>query len=216
MRRFVVSGCVGLLGLVLVSATPETKVNKGRSGALTAATVSNAPQVVGTIQYDTATSVGALAASGISVGNRFNSALGGPLLMTGNVSMVSIFPARIGGTMFYFTLFGPPNSMGTAANLGSFGVMGAMALAFNVVTLPGTGVAVGPDFLAGFYNQTTPNDGLALDSMATMGQGFHGFQINTNYPTDGTGFTPIASRNAIYRVTGNVLTPVELLDFEIQ
>lgn len=186
---------------------PKAKAVKGRVQAKRA---SDAPHVVGTVTYDTGTNnAGFSSGAGTNVGNHFNSALGGPLLMTGNVASLSIFPAGTGG---YVTVFGPPNTMGTAANLGSFQFLGAAPAAFNVVALPG--IPVGPDFLAGLW-QNGSQVAVGMDNMTANGQGFHAFNLNTNFPGAGTGFTPIPSRNALVRAIGNILVPVELMNFQI-
>jgi hypothetical protein len=187
---------------------PKAKAVKGRVKAVRA---KDAPHVVGTVTYDTGTNnAGFSSGSGTNVGNRFNSALGAPLLNTGNVSALSIFPA---GSAGYVTVFGPPNTMGTASNLGSFQFTGAAPAAFNVVGLPG--IAVGPDFLAGVW-QNGPSVAVGMDNLTVGGQGFHAFNLNTNFPGAGTGFAPIPTRNALVRATGNILVPVELMNFSVQ
>jgi hypothetical protein len=175
--------------------------------------VPSEPQVVGTITYDTGVNAGFPPDTGaIVVGNRFNSALGGPLLMTGMVTMAVIFPQNGGNNSF--TFFGPPNGAGSATQIGAIQVANMLAGVFNTVAV--TGITVGPDFLGAFYGQFGGTPGLVgLDSNQVNGQGFHAFQATTALPQI-TMFAPIANRNAMYRVVGDVLTPVELMNFKIE
>lgn len=173
-------------------------------------------QVVGTITYDTGVNAGFPPDTGaIIIGNRFNSALGGPLLMTGMVTMWEIFPQNSGAQSF--TFWGPPSTMNTAMLLTPYFMANLMANVFNQVTLPAPGVTTGPDFLVtffGFFSNTPP--GLCgLDSNPVNGQGFHALQGNYVAPNM-TMIAPIAGRNAMMRVTGDILTPVELMNFKIQ
>ena len=188
----------------------KAKTVKGRGKAVRAGT--RAPNVVGTVTYDGFSDVLViLGGSGINIGNRFNSNLGGPLLMTGQVSALTFYPAATSG---YLTLFGPPNTMGTASNKGSFQFTGGAPGTFITFNLPN--IAVGSDFLAGLWNGPAGFGGVQLVPETVGGQGFHAFRINTNSPGSGTGFAPIAGLNAIVRSTGNILVPVELMNFQVQ
>ena len=172
-----------------------------------------APQVVGTVVYDT----GAPNAGfhpGVpknNAGNRFNSDMGGPLLMTGQVTMAAIFPDRTGSG--FVTIFGPPNGAGSAVVLLSYAVSGMAQSAFNTATFPPVGV--GPDFLAGAWETSSLHQG--MDNMSVAPQGFHAFDLITHFATGvGTGFAAIPGQNALVRATGNILVPVELMNFQIQ
>ena len=46
--------------------------------------------------------------------------------------------------------------------------------------------------------------------------GFHAFQLVTHYPGAGTGFAPVANRNTLIRAHGNIVVPVELMNFSIK
>ena len=204
---------VGSDSAVSAGTAERAKAKRTLSQARTVAGT-RSPDVVGTVTYDTGLNAGFPPDTGaIVVGNRFNSALGGPLLMTGAVTMATIFPQNSGNNSF--TFFGPPNSAGVATQIGAIQVANLMAGVFSAVTLP-TPIPVGPDFLGAFYGIFGGTPGLVgLDSNSTLGQGFHAFQATTMLPQI-TMFAPIAARNAMYRVTGDLLTPVELMNFELQ
>ena len=177
----------------------------------------DAPEVVGTVQYDTGVNVGFHPDVGqLVVGNRFNSNLGGPLLMTGMVSMATFFPQNGGGPQS-LSFFGPPNGT-TAMIIMFFAVSGLVAGQFNAITLAAQ-VPVGPDFLGtfiGFYGGT-PAGLLGMDDMTNPGQvGFHA--ISGIYTVGGTltNVTMVPNRNAMFRSRGDILVPVELMDFKLQ
>ncbi|MEM8962310.1 MAG: hypothetical protein AAGD38_12575, partial [Acidobacteriota bacterium] len=84
----------------------------------------------------------------------------------------------------------------------------------NVSTGMGTdNVYMNGTFLAGIW-QFNSNTALAADSGTTGSQGFHGISLNDG--AMGSMLTTIMSRNMIFRVSGNVSTPVELMDFTIE
>jgi hypothetical protein len=171
-----------------------------------------APRLIGTVIYDTGMpGAGFHQGPKNNAGNRFNSDMGAALLMTGQVTMAAIFP-NVSGTGFV-TIFGPPDGAGNAAVLVSSLVTGMVGNAFNTVTLAPVGV--GPDFLAGAWETTVLHQG--MDNMSVAPQGFHAFDLNTNFSIGlGTGFAPIAGQNALVRAGGNILVPVELMNFQIQ
>ena len=122
---------------------------------------------------------------------------------------------------FYIEFYGPVS--GSSA-------LFITSLAFNGVggSLPvivpwalGTPVNyTGSSFLVAFYNgnsaTTLPLNGPAplFDAITTGGQGYHGMGIN--WGPVGTGFVPMTTLNAIMRPGGNVLTPVELMNFTVE
>jgi hypothetical protein len=177
------------------------------------------PEIVGTITYDTGVNVGfhpdsPMAAQNRVVGNRFDSHLGEPLLMTGMVSFITVFPANNGPQSVSIAL--PPNTMNTAMVL-DFVNAPMMAGAFNQVPFVPP-ITVGPDFLATFLGTfgTFHAAGLlGMSDMATMGQGYHAVQA-FYFAGMATMIEVVPSRNAMLRVTGNLLFPVELLDFRIE
>jgi hypothetical protein len=181
-----------------------------------------APDVIGAIIYDTGTNAGFhpdAAAGNLNrtVGNRFNSALGGPLLATGMVTRLTVFPANAGNQSV--SIAGPPTPANTAMVLDFFLASGLMTGEFNQVTLvPPT--TVGPDFLGiflGTYGASQPAGLLGMSDMATMGQGYHAFQAFYAGGGMQTMIETVPNRNAMLRVRGDfVVIPVELMDFKIQ
>jgi len=208
---------------VLVADSPPTQRELGKARKAKVGTAHEA--VLGspvTITYDTGVNFAFFAGGGgRSVGNRFNSRLMGPLVMTGQVTMVTIFPQLMGGaagTAAFVTIFSPPTGGGMVfvlpSTYNSVNAMGLMSNQFNAVTLP-IPITVGPDFLGGLYCQGVGGDNIGLGDMSVSGQGFHAFQLMTNYMYgSGYGFAVIPARNALYRVSGNPL-PVELMTFDV-
>lgn len=170
-----------------------------------------APNVVGTVTYDTGVNnAGFHPGPKNNAGNRFNSDMGAGLLMTGQLSQIAVFPKTTYG---FVTAFGPPDGAGNAIVLSSIFFSGAAPSAFNTINV---GIGVGPDFLVGAW-EIHPTIQVGMDNMSVGGQGFHAFDLNTNFSIGlGTGFAPIAGQNALVRATGNILVPVELMNFQVQ
>ena len=83
------------------------------------------------------------------------------------------------------------------------------------MTLPSP-VAVGADFMAGQYVGSFDGpDQAGLRAASVAGQGFHAHQMNF-VGTIATGVVPLPGQNSMFRATGNILMPVELMDFQIQ
>jgi hypothetical protein len=185
--------------------------------------VPDEPQVLGTITYDTGVNAGfhpdVPAGSpnlNRTVGNRFNSALGGPLIATGMVTMLTTFPANSG--VQSLSIAGPPTPANTALVLDFF-TANLMANVFNAVTVT-PAVTVGPDFLGiflGVFGGTQANGNLiGMSDMQVNGQNYHAFQAFYGGLSMQTMIEVVANRNAMLRATGDVLVPVELMDFKIQ
>lgn len=190
------------------------------------------PKAFGTIQYDTGSPMAFPTVPSRSFGNRFNSALTvggtavGPVQVSGSVTQVvwGMWGDSAATTWgpFYIEFYGPVS--GTTApfitSLAFSGLGGATPVIVGwTLTTPVN--YVGPSFLVGFYNgnsaTTLPLNGPAplFDAISAGGQGYHGMGINWG-PGTGTGFVPIPSLNAIMRPAGNVLTPVELMNFTVE
>jgi len=218
----VVAACLMFVGPTMVLQAAQG----GRPKAKPAAQVNivpNDPQfVIGTVTYDTGTNAGfhpdvPAGSPNLNrvVGNRFNSALGGPLLMTNAmVTRLTVFPAASGGQSV--SIGGTPSTMGVATVL-DYQNANLMAGVFNqvVLTLP---VAVPSDFVAvfvGTFGGTNAAGLLGMSDMAVNGQGYHAIE---GFYAAGqqTMLTPVANRNAMIRAFGDILTPVELMDFKIQ
>ena len=165
--------------------------------------------------YDTSTITGFYppgAGSG-AAGNLFNSENGNPL-MSGSVTLaywvVGHATMTTGPTMVYVSFFTAPNPTAMTA--------------FNVAAVPRTcpvftwtgfyltaPVAVTPlGVIGGIYTGFSAMQ--ALDSGTTRGQGFHGV-----FATWLTGYwTYLPGQNALFRIGGDLLIPIELMDFSIE
>jgi hypothetical protein len=211
------------VGLVLAgtgASSADSPERPGRASRMAEATiVPAAPQLFGTVTYDTGVNAGfhpdsPMAAMNRVVGNRFNSALGGPLLATGMVSLLTVFPANNGPQSV--SIATAPTTMATAMVL-DFVTSPLVAGQFNAVPFAPP-VNVGPDFIGfflGTFGTSHAAGLLGMSDMATMGQGYHavqGFYIGGM----ATMIEVVPSRNAMLRATGNILVPVELMDFTIQ
>ena len=147
------------------------------------------------------------------VGNRFNSALGGPLLMSNRVFSLTVFPANSG--LQSVSVASGPTSMGTAMVL-DFLAANMVANQFNTVQFSPP-VFVGPEFLGlflGTFGSTQPVGLVGMSDMGTQGQGFHAIE---GFYLQGlaTMLAPVPNRNAMLRARIDVF-PVELMDFEIR
>ena len=149
------------------------------------------------------------------VGNRFNSRLGGPLLMTNMVTMITVFPANAGNQSV--SIATAPTPMNTAMVL-DFLNANLVANAFNEVNVS-PAVTVGPDFLGlfiGAYGATQPAGLLGMSDMQTMGQAYHAVQGFYAGNALATMIQTVPVRNAMLRVDGDFCIPVELMDFKIE
>ena len=198
----------------IVGSSEQRKARQGEP-SLPSRVVSATDNVVGTITYDTGTNFAFQPKTGTTVpGNRFDSALGGPL-KTGMVTMFTVFPGRTANQSFSF--WGPPNSLNSAMSLTPFLMANLVANQFNTVTVAAP-ITTGPTFLVTFFGQLIAPPGsdlLGMDDMTVNGQGFHAI-IGTTMLPNLTMIAPIPNRNALMRVSGSILTPVELMDFEVR
>lgn len=179
--------------------------------------VASPEMVIGTVQYDTGTNAGfhpdgSGAEVNRIVGNRFNSALGGPLLATGMVTRLTVFPAN-GGAQYVSVGTAPA---GGVITIQDFVQATLTANTFNQVAISS---AVGADFVGmfmGTFGATQATGLLGMSDMANLGQGYHAIVANYVGSSQATGATPVPNRNAMLRAFGNILTPVELMDFQVQ
>jgi hypothetical protein len=178
------------------------------------------PVVIGLIRYDTGVNVG-FHPDSISgslnrvVGNRFNSAFGGPLLMSNRVFSLTVFPAESGFQSL--SIATGPTSMGTAMVL-DFLAVNLMANQFNTIPLSPS-VATGPEFLGlflGRFGAHQPAGLVGMSDMGTQGQGFHAVQAYYRGTIMlVTNIQPVPSRNAMVRARIDVF-PVELMEFRLE
>ena len=93
-----------------------------------------------------------------------------------------------------------------------------MAGQFNAIAVA-PAVNVTADFVGlflGTFGSTQAAGLLGMSDMATMGQGYHAIEGFYASAMIGTMFQTVPNRNAMLRATGDILTPVELMDFKIQ
>ncbi len=172
----------------------------------------------GSITYDSGT-LGTCCLGGNCIGNRFDSALNpaatniAPVEMSGSITGAQFFMADIGGTAAFISVF--DQLAGATANPVTSFLVGGMAAGTNTLTL-GTAIPyVGSSFLAGVWQNGTGTgaDRLAVATGTVGGQGYHGMSIND---VAGTAYVSLSTLNATFRPSGDVLTPVELLNFDIE
>src|SRR5262245_17378540 len=213
---------LAVVGLVLAGLAPASvgAAERNRRGTTRAAAraAPRAPEVIGFITYDTGVNVGfhpdVVGTTNRVVGNRFNSALGGPLLMTGRVYALTVFPANNGSQSV--SIASAPTSMGTAMVL-RFVAAPLMASQFNRVEFD-PDVMVGPDFLGlfiGAYNTFQPAGLLGMSDMGTQGQGFHAVQ---GFYQGGlaTMIQTVPNRNAMLRAWAQILVPWGRLELKVR
>ena len=185
-----------------------------------------ATKVAGTsIQYDTGTVFGIAGVASQMLGNRFDSAVDSigmccvPVETTGTVTMATFDMINTFFGSAVFSIYS--NIMGTAADQVTSMALPGIMTGLNTLTIGGMGTAnvyMNGTFLAGIWQFDPTMTGLAIDTGSTGGQGFHGISLNdgamgsmlTTVTTGGMGV------NAIFRVQGNVVTPVELMDFTLE
>ena len=223
MRQTALAAVAVLLAAWAAAVDAADRTGRPRRTAQTKpARLAYEPAVIGMIKYDTGINAGfhpdvPAGSPNLNriVGNRFNSALGFPLMMTGRVFSITLFPAADG--MQSVSILGPPNSMGSAMVLDYMNA-DLMGNQFNTIVLPNGGLPVGADFLGvflGVFGGTNPAGLLGMSDMATMGQGYHAFQGFYGVNGVATMLEPVPNRNAMLRVRVDVF-PVELMDFRLE
>lgn len=192
-------------------------------------------RAAGTITYDKTALTGYSTTLFNSYGNRFDSALNvagtavSPVMVSGSVThatwaVMSIAGATTWGPL-WVTLFDQLNTGAGTANVVSssgFSVGGGPHSFPIIVNAPvGPWSYTGPTFLMGGLdyntNATTPNGvAMAIDASSTLsGQGWHGYSMVWN-STTGTGYASLGPANIVMRASGNVIVPVELMNFTIE
>lgn len=215
-RGLVAVVAAAALGAATVGAAERPDRGARKAGAQVVPTV---PEVTKTITYDTGVNVGFHPDSGVAalnrvVGNRFNSINGGPIVGTAMITRLTVFPANTGPQSV--SIANPPNTMNTAMVL-DFVTAPLQASVFNSVQfIPA--VTVGPDFLGLFLGTFGTNHGaglLGMSDMSTMGQGYHAVQAFYSAGM-ATMIEVVPARNAMLRATGDIVWPVELMDFRVE
>lgn len=173
------------------------------------------------IAYDTGVVTGTGGIASQMIGNRFDSALN-------PAGTLCCFPVEATGTITMVTF----NMVNTFFNSAVFSiysdVMGATAMQVTSMAIGGiaTGVVThtlgtatmgayqNGAFLAGIWQFDPTMTGLGVGTSTTGGQGFHAISLNDG--AVGTNLMTLTSLNAVFRVQGNVATPVELMNFEVE
>ena len=197
--------------------------------AVTAADRTMPRKVAGTtIQYDSGMVTGfhtAIASSRALV-NRYNSALNPagtmccfPVENSGSVTMVSFNMIRTSGMSAIVSIYS--NIMGTTANkVTSVGVPAAVGLNTYTFGTMTDGQYANGTFLAGIFQFNTMFTRVGVDSNSLSGQGFHAFTLNDSTVmgggNTGTALNAVPGLNIVFRISGNLATPVELMNFEIE
>ena len=187
-----------------------------------------AAKVAGTnITYDTGNVVVAnIGVASQMVGNRFDSALNVP-------GTACCFPVETSGTITMITFDMVNTFFGSAVWSLYSNIVGTMAVQVTSMARPGimTGLntlaVASPTtvnayangtFLAGIWQFSPTMTALAFDTATVGGQGHHAISLN-----DGAAGSMLATvtnggmnLNAIFRVSGNVAPPVELMDFTLE
>jgi len=194
-------------------------------GASSKAMVAN--RAVGTnIQYDSGTvETTNQGLPSQSVGNKFNTGWNpdagasgalNPVLSAGSVTQITVSMAAAGGSAAFMTI---ANGTGSGAS-----VVDSPSLSANVGM---NTISVGPynttgPFLGSVWQNgggtttATAADIVAVATGTTNGQGYHGVSFNDIAMT---AFADIPNKNAVFRVSGQLLqdsVPVELMNFSVE
>lgn len=174
------------------------------------------PGVVGTVQYEPGAPADLFrtAVNGNEIiANLFDSA-SGTSLQAGTVTAASFYPGAVTGAYAIISAFGPPTGGGGAPGLAIYYVSGANPFNFNAFNL---NLGVGPTFVLGQYVGSFDGpDSAGLRNATYNGQGFHGAQLNFISAGLATGFTLLPEENSMIRASGDILIPVELMNFEVE
>lgn len=206
--------------LGLVNGQDPAKVNQPAKQVNSKAQSSH--RIPGTsIQYDSGNVSGTGGVASQMIGNRFDSALNPPGTMccfpveaTGTITMATFNMVNTFFNSVVFSLYS--NVMGTTAVQVTSMAFAGRNTGLNTLTF-GTGTMgayANGSFLAGIWQFDPTMTGLALDTGTTGGQGFHG--VSNNDGAMATMITDLTMNNAVFRIQGNVATPVELIDFTIE
>jgi hypothetical protein len=169
------------------------------------------------ITYDTGVVFGGNGAASQMLGNRFDSALNNsgtaccfPVESTGSITMITFNMINTQFSSAVYSIYS--NIMATTAvQVTSMGI--SVMTGLNTVAVSNS--YSNGSFAAGIWQfNPTSSTALAVDTNSVGGQGFHALSLNDG--ANATMLTSIAGQNAIFRVSGNVATPVELINFTIE
>ncbi len=165
--------------------------------------VSGKPEGTGTVQYDPGGPPDALLSNASATylfGNLFNSQSGSPL-NSGTITGLSWYQGAL------------PSAVPVLAPFSASPIFAVLAVGtastFNSINVS---VAVPGSFFGGVAAPTgTAFASVGMRSASTNGQGFHGLQRDFY----GGVILPMPTTNVMFRVSGNIIIPVELLEFEV-
>ncbi|MEM1248649.1 MAG: hypothetical protein AAGK22_19885 [Acidobacteriota bacterium] len=206
----------------VTAAKPEPTEAPSDLQVISAAGV--AAPAVGNITYDSGTVTGTAGTPSQMLGNRFDQALstGGNIVSVPASGSVTAITFDMVNTFFgsvVWSLY--TNIMGTTANQVTSMARPGIMTGLNTLAImsPTTANAyMNGTFLAGIWQFNPTMTAVAVDTGTTAGLGFHAISLNDGGM--GTGLTTVTSGgnglNVIFRVSGTVTTPVELMDFSIE
>ncbi len=200
------------------SPAPEARVARTR-----------APNDIGRLRYDTGAPADLISTNGGDidqmVGNRFTATSVTPTTLTTititGASLYGRSPTATAASFSGTLTFGAPPA-GT-----TFSVLAIRAATFprsSLAPVAISSVNVPLNFLAALYQGTFGGSnelGMVTDSRIagtgtmTTPLGFHAFQADFTAPT-ATGYAAITGQNAMLRVLGAAILPVELMSFEVE
>ncbi len=213
MKRGHAALALGVAGLVCSALAAQPPSHGSGNGDVTGTPI--APLGTGQVAYDPGApaddfGVGPTVGTvGVNYfGNRFDTRNGQPL-SAGTLSAVSFYQGAQGtyggGTTLALPVFGVPGGALTYQFVGP-----VQSFQFNAFAI--SPEAVPASFFAGLDLRGNGGFGsVGLRSASTAGQGFHGIQRDFYGATTST----LPGVNVMFRVSGTVVIPVELLEFEI-
>ncbi|MEM6796542.1 MAG: hypothetical protein AAF725_21400, partial [Acidobacteriota bacterium] len=183
-------------------------------------------KLFGNITYDSGNVTGTSGVNSQMVGNRFDSAVNAagtaccaPVPTSGSVTMITFDMVNTFFGSAVWSLYS--NIMGTGADqvtsMARSGIMTGLNT-LNVMSPTTANAYANGTFLAGIWQFDPTMTALGVDTGTTGGQGFHGISLNdggmgsmlTTITAGGMGL------NAVFRVSGDVVTPIELIDFKVE
>jgi hypothetical protein len=195
-----------LIAGVAQAQRPQNKVGEphgGRKGS--ARPAGGAPLGVGAVVYDPGAPadffLNGLGGNTAYVGNLFDTRNGLPL-SPGSISQVSWFNGAA-GSLTLVEIWVPGVGSGT-----QFSVTGGVSNTFNVLN---TMYPMPSPRFVGMALRDAPFNSLGMRSASTNGQGFHAVQRDF-----GTVSNTLPGQNAMVRISGNIVIPVELTEFEVE
>ena len=212
------------VGLMAVSVEGQSSLQERRAGfkRVEARQVDGRLEGTGTVQYDPGTPGTFIDGGGVSyVGNMFDTRNGLPL-SPGTVTAISWYQGAActqqfcipgEGTSTGFAFVGVfPN----AGNYSGFAGYAAMVSAYGFNSISVSFQTSDTFFVGlGFGGKEEGPGSFGSIGAATgtyNGQGFHGHQRAWNGPSS----TALSTLNAVLRVRGSIVIPVELLEFELE